>query len=104
MNLFRELHVVLFTVRGDRGKDFRSSANFGSLVECLEKRDMKQKNEPGHPDLEKAPSPGHDLMYSEDGVDLSLIRWMLSMTATERLQTLQQNIRGIMKLRGAPLF
>ena len=42
-----------------------------------------------------------DRLYSEDGVDLSLIRWMLSMTPTERLQTLQQNIRAVMRLRGA---
>jgi hypothetical protein len=42
-----------------------------------------------------------DRLYSEDGVDLSLIRWMLSMTPTERLQTLQQNIRSIMRLRDA---
>jgi hypothetical protein len=61
---------------------------------------MKQKNEPGHPDLGKVPLSGHDPIYSEDGVDLSLIRWMLSMTPTERLQTLQQNIRSIMRLRG----
>ena len=40
-------------------------------------------------------------LYSEDGVDLSLIRWMLSMTPTERLQTLQQNIRSVMRLRSA---
>ena len=42
-----------------------------------------------------------DRLYSKDGVDLSLIRWMLSMTPTERLQTLQQNIRSIMRLRSA---
>ena len=46
-------------------------------------------------------SPENVRLYSEDGVDLSLIRWMLSMTPTERLQTLQQNIRSIMRLRGA---
>ncbi|MFZ0450061.1 MAG: hypothetical protein WAL98_12535 [Desulfatiglandaceae bacterium] len=37
--------------------------------------------------------------YSEDGVDLTLIRWMLSMTPAERLQTLQQNIASIGRLR-----
>lgn len=42
-----------------------------------------------------------DRLYSEDGVDLSLIQWMLSMTPTERLQTLQQNIRSIQRLRDA---
>jgi hypothetical protein len=39
--------------------------------------------------------------HYEDGVDATLIRWMLSMTPTERLQTLQQNVQSIMKLRNA---
>ena len=38
--------------------------------------------------------------YDEDGVDLTLIRWMLSLTPAERLQTLQDNVRSIMELRG----
>lgn len=37
--------------------------------------------------------------HSEDGVDLTLIRWMLSLTPAERLQVLQYNIAAIMKLR-----
>ena len=36
---------------------------------------------------------------SADGVDLTLIRWMLSMTPMERLQTLQNNVRSILRLR-----
>ena len=48
---------------------------------------------------QKASLPGRNLLYSEDGVDVSLIRWMLSLTPTERLQTLQQNIHSLMKLR-----
>jgi len=43
------------------------------------------------------------LAYSEDGVDLTLIRWMLSMTPAERLQTLQRAIESIMKLRDGKL-
>jgi hypothetical protein len=39
-------------------------------------------------------------IYSEDGVDLTLIRWMLSLTPTQRLQTLQEAIRSIVRLRG----
>ncbi len=39
--------------------------------------------------------------YSEDGVDLTLIRWMLSLTPTERLQVLQQHINAMEKLRNA---
>lgn len=38
--------------------------------------------------------------HSEDGVDLTLIRWMLSMTPAERLETLQQNVWSIWRLRG----
>ena len=37
--------------------------------------------------------------YSEDGVDLSLIRWMLSMTPAERLNTLQTYVRSVLRLR-----
>jgi hypothetical protein len=29
-------------------------------------------------------------VYSDDGVDLTLIRWMLSLTPAERLEALQQ--------------
>ena len=59
-----------------------------------------QQNESKPLDSEKASLLEHDLIYSKDGVDLTLIRWMLSMTPTERLQVLQQNIRSIMRLRG----
>jgi hypothetical protein len=37
--------------------------------------------------------------YSEDGVDLTLIRWMLSMTPTERLHVLQEAVRSLTRLR-----
>jgi hypothetical protein len=39
--------------------------------------------------------------YSEDGVDLTLIRWMLSLTPAERLEVLQQHIWAIASLRDA---
>jgi len=32
------------------------------------------------------------------GVDVTLIRWMLSLTPTERLQVLQQHIQSVRKL------
>jgi len=38
--------------------------------------------------------------HSEDGVDLTLVRWMLSLTPPERLETLQQTVRSILRLRG----
>ena len=39
--------------------------------------------------------------HSSDGVDLTLIRWMLSLTPAERLQTLQRTVRSIEQLRRA---
>ena len=39
--------------------------------------------------------------YAEDGTDLSLIRWMLSLTPEQRLRTLQNNIRAMNRLRRA---
>jgi hypothetical protein len=37
--------------------------------------------------------------YSEDGVDLSLIRWMLSLSPLERLEFLEDRINGIQEIR-----
>jgi hypothetical protein len=42
-----------------------------------------------------APEP----TYSEDGVDLSLIRWMLSLTPRERLEFLEDQIDDILAIR-----
>ena len=38
--------------------------------------------------------------HSEDGVDLTLIRWMLSLTPLERLEVLQETVRSLLRLRG----
>jgi hypothetical protein len=37
--------------------------------------------------------------YSEDGVDLSLIRWTLSLTPAERLDFLEDRINDISTIR-----
>ncbi|CAM2006392.1 hypothetical protein [Acanthopleuribacter pedis] len=46
-------------------------------------------------------APGERLppVYNEDGVDLSLIRWMLSLTMEERLLVLQDHINTINMIR-----
>ncbi len=36
--------------------------------------------------------------YSEDGVDLTLIRWMLSLTPAERLDVLQNHVNAILAI------
>lgn len=37
--------------------------------------------------------------YSDDGVDLTLIRWTLSLTPTERLEFLEERINEILAIR-----
>ena len=37
--------------------------------------------------------------YSDDGVDLTLIRWMLSLTPAERLAVLQDQVDSLLTLR-----
>ena len=37
--------------------------------------------------------------YSEDGVDLTLIRWTLSLTPEERLRFLEERINEILAIR-----
>lgn len=39
--------------------------------------------------------------HSPEGVDLTLIRWMLSLTPLERLTVLQNTLNAIRKLRAA---
>ena len=43
--------------------------------------------------------PAYEQTHSEDGVDLTLIRWMLSLTPAERLQVLQQSVQSLLRLR-----
>ena len=38
-------------------------------------------------------------IHSKDGVDLTLIRWMLSLTPAERLQVLHTSLRSVLELR-----
>jgi hypothetical protein len=58
----------------------------------MESPKMIQPERPGPEEL-------HD--YSEDGVDLTLIRWMLSLSPEERLQVLQDTVQSLMRLRDA---
>ncbi len=38
-------------------------------------------------------------IYSADGTDLTLIRWMLSLTPMERLEVLQASVDSLERLR-----
>jgi hypothetical protein len=53
------------------------------------------------PVTNQAPEPEIVPTYSPDGVDLTLIRWMLSLTPAERLQVLQQSVESLLSLLDA---
>ena len=50
-------------------------------------------------DSKPTPTEIHEPSHSEDGVDLTLIRWMLAMTPAERLQILQESVRSLLRLK-----
>jgi len=59
---------------------------------------MAQGNSSGA-EPEKEGSLANEQTRSEDGVDLTLISWMLSLTPAERLQVLQQSVQSLLRLR-----
>jgi hypothetical protein len=44
-------------------------------------------------------NPDYSAEYGDDGVDLTLIRWMLSLTPVERLEVLQGQVNAILAIR-----
>jgi hypothetical protein len=49
--------------------------------------------------VSEAPDRQIGAEYSEDGVDVSLIRWMMSLTPAERLQVLQDFVDSVHEIR-----
>ena len=62
-----------------------------------QRKGKKQETEAQKP-VETSPA-SRQSAYSEDGVDLTLIRWMLSLSPAERLQVLEENVGAILRLR-----
>ena len=53
---------------------------------------------------DRAPHPRRKRRtHSEDGVDLTLIRWMLSLTPGARLKVLQNNMYALMRLKNGTI-
>lgn len=53
------------------------------------------------PQTYNSPTAAMESRYSEDGVDLTLIRWMLSLTPAERLQTLEGFLYSVSEIRAS---
>ena len=61
----------------------------------MEKQDVSRQEQTKVEEAQNEPE------YGENGVDLSLIRWMLSLSPTERLHQLQSSINSLAILRGS---
>ena len=53
----------------------------------------------GYAEVLMAPESAQSETHSEDGVDLTLIRWLLSLTPAERLDVLQRTVSSILSIR-----
>jgi hypothetical protein len=51
----------------------------------------------------KQHSPKLRPTHSEDGVDLTLIRWMLSLTPEERIKALEDNLYSLARLKNGTI-
>ena len=63
-----------------------------------------ERGSEARPEPERGPQviePSALPAYGEDGVDLTLIRWMLSLSPMERLRVLQSSLRAIRRVRDA---
>lgn len=54
-----------------------------------------------HTDVERNSARATPVSEEEDGVDVSLIRWVLSLTVSERLALLQRQADSLTRLRNA---
>ena len=71
---------------------------FGAAVPFAEERYDPEPTSPMN--SPEAGSNEENPTYSQDGVDLTVIRWMLFLSSLERLETLQQTVQSILRLRG----
>ena len=52
---------------------------------------------------DESPVDGGEKIYASDGTDLTLIRWMLSLSPAERLEVLQASAESLERLRDVAL-
>jgi len=61
----------------------------------METRNQQAPRTPADQEAESPPAPD----YSEDGIDLSLVRRMLALTPAARLAILENHLRDILAIR-----
>ena len=60
-----------------------------------------RKSEEAQPAGNSAATPADSPPLDDDGVDVTLIRWMLSLTPAERLRVLERHVNAVHRLRAA---
>jgi len=59
---------------------------------------MKEADSQPYCSEDKTTGQTDQITYTDDGVDVTLIRWMLSLTPSERLHVLQKNVQYLARL------
>ena len=75
--------------------EVRSCASVAAMSRSASPAAAKEASEPSHPGAE----PTLEGAFAPDGVDLTLIRWMLKRTPAERLEAAQDLIDSVWALR-----
>ena len=60
---------------------------------------MSSAKEPGSGSGCDSPSQPQAVDWADDGVDATLIRWMLEMTPSQRLDALQSHVDAVLGIR-----
>ncbi len=64
---------------------------------------MGGETDPGTAGGVEPPSRPAGMDRTDDGVDVTLIRWMLSLTPAQRLDVLQRHVNAVLEIRGSAL-
>jgi len=60
---------------------------------------VSEEKEPGPGSGREFPRDPRNRIRADDGVDATLIRWMLAMTPAQRLDTLQSHVDAVLGIR-----
>ena len=90
---------------GPRVKRAPVSASYGSAIphvhRVLGEDGRMSVRDRGHAEHAIEPTEPSRTPSADDGVDVTLIRWMLSLTPKQRLSVLQRNVASILRPRDA---
>jgi len=93
--------VLIHHEVGVRGQTLLVSSSGASIMGSGAAAGGSMEQDEGRRNEQEPQAGRRDPTHGEDGVDLTLIRWMLALPPGERLATLERTVRSILRLRNA---